>query len=51
MDVLYNLENRMYASLNGPMIGEVLINVYCLSFGPFLIAYFWRAREALAGQR
>jgi len=51
MDVLYNLENRMYASLSGPMIGEVLINAYCLGFGPFVIVYFWRVREALADQR
>jgi hypothetical protein len=48
MDVLYNLENGMYANLGGPMIGEMVINVYCLSLGPFLIAYFWRMRDALA---
>lgn len=49
MDVLYNLENGMYARLDGPMIGELIINVYCLSFGPFLLGYFWRVRNRIEG--
>jgi hypothetical protein len=30
------------------MAVEVLINVYCLTAGPFLIAWFWRSRDELA---
>ena len=48
MDVLYNLENGMYARLNAPMAGEVVINLWCLSVGPFLLAYFWSHRRSLA---
>ena len=48
MDVLYNLENGMYARMNAAVAGEVLINVWCLSLGPFLLAYFWRHRRSLA---
>jgi hypothetical protein len=48
MDVLYNLENGMYARWSPPMAGELAINLYCLSFGPFLLAYFWRNRRRAA---
>jgi len=48
MDVLYNLENGMYARTNAAMAGEVVINLWCLSFGPLLLAYFWRHRRRLA---
>jgi len=50
MDVLYNLENGMYARLNAPMVGEVAINVWCLVLGPFLLRYSWRLRPILAGR-
>jgi hypothetical protein len=45
MDVLYNLENDMYARWNGPIAGEVVINLFCFTFGPFLLWYFWRNRR------
>ena len=48
MDVLYNLENGMYARLNAAMAGEVAINLWSCAFGPFLLAYFWRQRRRLA---
>jgi len=47
MDVLYNLENGMYARMNAAMAGEVAINLWSGTFGPFLIAYFWRQRRRL----
>ena len=47
MDTLYNLEHGMYASLSPEMFGEVLINVTCFLFGPFLITYVWRHRRGL----
>ena len=47
MDVLYNLENGMYARINAAMAGEVAINVWSWTFGPFLVAYFWRHRRRL----
>ena len=48
MDVLYNLENRMYGSWSGAMAGEIIINVYCFAFGPFLLRYFWKNRRLVA---
>ena len=45
MDVLYNLENGMYDTWSGPMIGEIVINLFCLTFGPFLLVWFWRNRR------
>ena len=48
MDVLYNLENDMYARMNAAMAGEVAINLWSCAFGPFLLAYFWRQRRRLA---
>jgi hypothetical protein len=37
----------MYARLNGPILGEVVINLGCLARGPFLLAYSWRLRRIL----
>jgi len=45
MDTLYNLEHDMYASIGPEMFGEVLINVTCFVFGPFLMWYVWRHRR------
>ena len=45
MDVLYNLENGMYAVWSAPMAGEIVINLFCLTFGPFLLGWFWRNRS------
>jgi hypothetical protein len=47
MDVLYNLENHMYAVLNAEMVGEIFINAYCFVVGPTLMAFVWRHRRAL----
>jgi hypothetical protein len=47
MDVLYNLENGMYAVWSAPMVGEIVINLFCLTFGPFLLAWFWKNRRGV----
>jgi len=47
MDVLYNLENGMYAVWSAPMVGEIVINLFCLTFGPFLLVWFWKNRRGL----
>ncbi len=47
MDVLYNLENGMYAVWSAPMVGEIVINLYCLTFGPFLLVWFWKNRRGV----
>ena len=47
MDVLYNLENDMYALGNPEMGGEILINIFCLTVGPAAMAYVWRHRAVL----
>jgi hypothetical protein len=46
MDVLYNLENNMYALGGSEMAIEAVINVWCLAFGSFVIWYAWRHRRA-----
>ena len=47
MDVLFNLEHGIYARPSGAMAVEAVINVFCLTVGPFLLAYFWRQRDRL----
>lgn len=47
LDTLYNLENGKYGSIDGAMAAEVIINLFSLSFGPFLIIYLWRNRRWL----
>ncbi len=47
MDALYNLEHGMYVHLTGEMLAEVMINVTCFGFGPFLMWYVWRQRRWL----
>ena len=47
LDTLYNLENGKYASIDGAMAAEVIINLFSLTFGPFLIIYVWRYRRWL----
>lgn len=27
------------------MAGEMIINLFCFTFGPFLLAWFWRNRR------
>lgn len=41
MDVLFNIENRMYLNMTSEMIIETIINIFCLTFGPFLIPFIW----------
>ena len=47
LDVLYDLENNKYASIGSAMAVEAIINLFSLSFGPFLIIYLWRHRRWL----
>jgi hypothetical protein len=47
LDVLYDLENGKYASIDGAMAVEVMINLFSLTFGPFLIIYVWCHRRWL----
>ena len=47
MDVLYNLENGMYALANPEMAAEIVINLFCLTVGPLAIAWPWRHRRML----
>lgn len=49
MDVLYDLEHSVYARPSGAMAVEMVINVFCLIVGPFLMVYFWRQRDHLDG--
>ena len=37
----------MYTRMNAAMAGEVVINLWCVSLGPFLLVYFWRHRRDL----
>ena len=47
MDALYNLENGMYAVRSAPMAGEIVINLFCLTTGPFLLVWFWKNRRVV----
>ena len=47
MDTLYNLEHGMYLHPSSEMLAEVVINVTCFTFGPFLMWYVWRHRRWL----
>jgi len=47
MDVLYDLENDIYAAMTPAEIGETVINAWCVLVGPALLAYFWRERGRL----
>jgi hypothetical protein len=47
MDVLYNLENDMYALRSAEMTAEIGINVWCFTVGPGAMWYFWRHRRLL----
>lgn len=48
MDVLFNLENGMYAVVSGEMAFEILINVWTLGFGVFLLWFLWTRRHLFA---
>ena len=47
MDTLYNLEHGMYSHMSPEMAAEMLINLSCFTFGPFLMSYVWRQRRWL----
>lgn len=47
MDVLFNLEQGMYAVMNGEMVFETLINVWTLGFGVFVLWFLWSRRKLL----
>jgi hypothetical protein len=48
LDVLFDLEQGVYATRSGATAVEAVINVYCLAVGPSLIVWFWRSRDRLA---
>jgi len=48
LDVLFNVEQGLYATPSGAMAVEMVINVFCHTTGPFLLVYFWRYRDRLA---
>lgn len=47
MDTLFNLEHGKYAAMTPEMAIETVINVACLSFGPFTMIRLWRIRARL----
>ncbi len=47
LDVLFNLEQGLYARLSAAMAVETVINLFCLAAGPFFVVYFWRHRARL----
>ncbi len=49
MDVLFGLQQGIYTLGTSEVLLEVLINVYSLIFGAFLLVYFWYRRWAVLG--
>ena len=47
LDVLFNLEQGLYARPSAAMAVETVINLFCLAAGPFFVVYFWRHRARL----
>jgi hypothetical protein len=47
MDTLYSLEHGMYLHLTAEIFAEIVIEVTCFVFGPFLMWYVWRQRRWL----
>lgn len=47
LDVTFNVEQGLYATRSGAIAAEAVINVFCLTVGPFVIRWFWRRRRAL----
>lgn len=45
MDVSWNLTHDQYAELSPAMLGENLINIFCVTFGPYLIWYLLHNQE------
>src|SRR5207253_10073430 len=47
LDMLFNLEQGLYARPSVAMAVEAVINLFCLAVGPFCLVYFWRHRDRL----
>jgi len=47
MDVLFNIEQGMYAVITAEMAVEILINVWTLGFGAFVLWFLWSRRSEL----
>jgi len=45
LDVLFDVEQGLYATRSGAMAAEAVINAWCLAVGPFLLVWFWRYRD------
>lgn len=45
MDVSWNVSHDMYANFSSAMLVENVINIFCVSFGPYLIWYLLRNLE------
>jgi len=48
IDTTFDVEQGMYARRSAAMAVEAVINVFCLTVGPFAVWWFWRYRGALA---
>ncbi|HLY39142.1 MAG TPA: hypothetical protein VKU61_13950 [Candidatus Binatia bacterium] len=48
IDTTFDVEQGMYAQRSAAMAVEAVINVFCLTVGPFAVGWFWRYRDALA---
>ena len=49
MDVSWNVMQGMYANFSPAMLGENLINLFCVTFGPFLIWYLLHHSKEVSG--
>ena len=48
MDVSWNVLHGLYANFSPAMLGENSINIFCVTFGPYLIWYLLRNLEERA---
>jgi hypothetical protein len=49
MDVLFNLQHGMYAVISAEMAVEILINIWTLGFGAFVLRFLWSKRKVVLG--
>ncbi|WP_131809351.1 hypothetical protein [Mycobacteroides immunogenum] len=47
IDISYNVWNGMYSSFSAAMLAENMINIVCMTLGPFLIYFLWSNRRKL----
>jgi hypothetical protein len=47
IDTTFNAEQGLYGRRSAAMAVEAVINVFCLTVGPFAVWWFWRYRAAL----